>query len=520
MDDLRRPATDAQEKLSAMQKERGLIGTDETDNIVTDKLKEIDEQLTAAESDRIVKEARYGIAGSGNPELIASTVPEPTLQVLRSQQAQLRVDYARMSTKFGEGYPKLAELGSQMAQVDIALNAELKNLGERYKNEYLAAAAAEKMLQGKFEEQKQKAFDLNQGAAQYAILKHQVEATQDLYETLQLKLQQAGIVAGLASANIGLVETGQVPSKPVDPRPLLDLAIGLGAGLLLGVSWVAGLEALDNTIHSSEEAEAVSELPTLAAIPEFAPRPARWLRRTTNVIEPDRLRLIAHYQPHSQIAEAFRSLRTSMLLNAGSKQPKLLAVTSSMPAEGKTLTAINLALVLAQHGASVLLVDADLHQPTLQQAFQLAPQPGLTDILSGACAVDDAIVSLEMLPRIALVTSGTDSASVPELLASPKMFDLLYSWREQYDHVVLDTPPVSLFTDAVVLAARADAVLLVARAGATTSYSLRRSRDVLERAGAKLAGVVLNGIDQSYQSSYYYRYGYSRTSKKTGLAAN
>ena len=140
-----------------------------------------------------------------------------------------------MSTKFGEGYPKLAELGSQMAQVDAALNAELKHLGERYKNEYLAAADAEKMLQGKFEEQKQKAFDLNQGAAQYAILKHQVEATQDLYETLQLKLQQAGIVAGLASANIGLVETGQVPSKPVNPRPLLDLAIGLGAGLLLGV---------------------------------------------------------------------------------------------------------------------------------------------------------------------------------------------------------------------------------------------------------------------------------------------
>ena len=282
------------------------------------------------------------------------------------------------------------------------------------------------------------------------------------------------------------------------------------------MSLALGLEALDNTIHSSEEAEAVSELPTLAAIPEFAPRPSRWLRRTTNVFEPDRLRLIAHHQPHSQIAEAFRSLRTSMLLNAGSKQPQFMAVTSSMPAEGKTLTAINLALVLAQHGASVLLVDADLHQPTLQQAFQLASQPGLSDILSGACAVDDAIVSLHIL----VVTSGADSASVPELLASPKMFDLLYSWREQYDHVVLDTSPVSLFTDAVVLAARADAVLLVARAGATTSYSLRRSRDVLERAGAKLAGVVLNGIDQSYQSSYYYRYGYSRTSKKTGTAAN
>ena len=192
---------------------------DETDNIVTEKLKQVDEQLTAAESDRIVKEARYRIAASGNPELIASTVPEPTLEVLRSQQAQLRVDYARLSTKFGEGYPKLAELGSEIAQVDGAIQSELNNLSQRYKNEYLAAANTESMLHASFEKQKQKAFDLNQGAAQYAILKHEVEATQDLYETLQLKLKQAGIVAGLASANIAVVEPGQLPSKPVDPRP-------------------------------------------------------------------------------------------------------------------------------------------------------------------------------------------------------------------------------------------------------------------------------------------------------------
>ena len=241
MDDLKLKANQAQEKLAALQKQRGLIGVDETDNIVTDKLKDLNEQLTAAESDRIVKEARYRIAGSGNPELIASTVPEPTLQVLRSQQAQLRVEYAKLSTKFGEGYPKLAELGSQMSQVDSAINTELKNLAERYKNEYLAASNAEKMLQAKFEEQKQKAYDLNQGAAQYAILKHEVETTQDLYQTLQLKLKQAGIVAGLASANIGVVEPGQIPSEPVDPNPMLDLALGLGCGLGLGLLSAVGL---------------------------------------------------------------------------------------------------------------------------------------------------------------------------------------------------------------------------------------------------------------------------------------
>src|SRR5581483_9992767 len=145
-------------------------------------------------------------------------------------QAELRVEYARLSAKFGDGYPKLAEVSGQMAQVDTAIKAELNNLSERYKNEYSAAVTAERMLQGKFEEQKQKAYDLNRGAAQYAILKREVETTRDLYQTLQLKLKQAGIVAGLASANIGVVEAGQVPSAPVDPQPAMDIVLGLGCG--------------------------------------------------------------------------------------------------------------------------------------------------------------------------------------------------------------------------------------------------------------------------------------------------
>src|SRR5579875_376818 len=354
MDDLKLKANQAQEKLAALQKRRGLIGVDETDNIITDKLKDLNEQLTAAEADRIMKEARYRIAGSGDPELIASTVPDPTLQILRSQQAQLRVQYAEMSTKFGDGYPKLAELGSEMAQVDSAIKAELKDLGERYKNEYVAAANSEKMLQAKFDEQKQKAFALNEGAAQYAILKHDVEATQDLYQTLELKLKQAVIAAGLASANIGVVEPGRVPYEPADPRPVLDLGLGLACGLVLGVLSAAGLEVLDTTVRSAEEAESVSELPTLAEIPEvMTGRPARYRRQSTALATREQLRLMAHHQPQSQAAEAYRCLRTSLLLCSAERPAKTWAITSCLPAEGKTLTAVNCAIVLAQQGAKV-----------------------------------------------------------------------------------------------------------------------------------------------------------------------
>ncbi len=218
MDDLKRKASESQEKLAELQRTTGLIGVDETSNIVTDKLKQLDEQLTAAQADRVVKEARYRIATSGNPELLVSAAPDPTLQLLRTQEAELRLQFTQLSTKFGNGYPKLAEVTAQVAKVDQAIDVELNKLSERYKNDYLAALNAEKSLRAAFDEQKQKAYDLNYGAAQYAMLKHEVETTRDLYDTLQRKLKEAGISAGLASANIGLVDAAQVPSEPVEPR--------------------------------------------------------------------------------------------------------------------------------------------------------------------------------------------------------------------------------------------------------------------------------------------------------------
>jgi len=508
MDDLKLRASQAQEKLVELQKQRGLIGVDETDNIVTDKLKDLNEQLTAAESDRIMKEARFRIAASGNPELIASTVPDPTLQVLRSQQAQLRVDYARLSTKFGEGYPKLTELGNQMSQVDSAIKAEQQSLSERYKNEYRAAVDAERMLHGKFEEQKQKAYDLNQGAAKYAILKHEVETTQDLYQTLQLKLKQAGIMAGLASANIGVVEPAQVPSEPVDPRPWIDLGLGLAGGIALGLLSAVACEVLDTTIRNGEEAENVTSLPTLAEIPDTGPQRLSFHKQDFYLREGEVCaRLVALNQPLSPAAESYRALRTS-LLQHGEETPQVVVVTSCLPAEGKTSTAVNCSVVLAQQGATVLLVDADLRESKVHEVFELAQDPGLTAILSGVASADETIATSELLPNLSVLPAGAGVPFPAEMLASKCMASLLNEWRTRYDYVVLDTPPVSMFTDATVLGARADAVLLVARSGSTTRHALRHARDLMQRAQVNLAGVVLHGIDKSYESSYYHRYGY------------
>ena len=218
MDEIRASTTAAQQKLADFQRQNNLLGTDESDNIVTDRLKQLNDELTQAEADRIVKEGRYRLARSGNPELIASVVPSTTLQVLRTQEADLRAQYAQMSAKFGNGYPKVRELQSQLASLESAINAEGGNIETRLANEYDAAAKAEAMIRDDFEKQKQEAYKLNENVAQYAILKHEVESGQQLYDTLQLKVKEAGITSGLASSYVSVVDRAQIPDKPVEPR--------------------------------------------------------------------------------------------------------------------------------------------------------------------------------------------------------------------------------------------------------------------------------------------------------------
>ncbi len=505
MDDLKRRASESQEKLAELQRTTGLIGVDETSNIVTDKLKQLDEQLTAAQADRVVKEARYRIATSGNPELLVSASPDPTLQLLRTQEAELRLQYAQLNTKFGSGYPKVAELTAQVAKVDQAIDVELNKLSERYKNDYVASANAETALRAAFEEQKLKAFDLNNGAAQYAILKHEVESTRDLYETLQRKLKEAGISAGLASANIGLVDAAQVPSEPVEPRVPIVLGLGLGGGLMLGTLGAVVLEATDATIRSGEEAEELCAVPSLATIPRMGQESGFGLHWPHVVESEPAWSVVSQQQPYSMAAESYRTLRSALLL--GGVNAKVLVITSALPSEGKSLTAVNCATVLAQQGAKVLLVDADLRRSSLHRSLGIRREPGLGDVLNGHYAADAAAVQIDDIPRLSVVSAGAKVTYPAEALASVEMAAALQSWRDSYDHVVIDTPPVAMVTDAVVVAAQADAVLLVAMASETTRQALRRTRDVLLRANARIAGVVVNGVEARPDNRYYQGYG-------------
>ncbi len=452
LEDLKTEVRVSQERLATLDRSSGLLGQDETDNIVFGKLKQLDEQLTEQESDRIVKEARYRIAASGDPGLLASTVPDITLQALRTQQVGLRGQYAQLSSKYGSGYPKILELADQMAAADAAVNRELTELRQRYRNDYEAALHSEQMLRASFEEQKQKAYRLNEDAAQHAILKREVESTQQLYETLQLKLKQAGIAAGLASANIEVIDPAQVPSEPSEPKPFSATLIGLGAGLLCGAALALGLESTDDSVRTPEEVEQAAGVPALGAIPRWhrSARSRFASRKGPRDLEGDRWdRALMLREPASMAAESYRAACHSLLLASQPLAPRVIAIASALPLEGKTTTAANCAISLAQHGAKVLLVDADLRQPSLHDYFGLDLQPGLRDQLREAAGLDLAC-EITQQPGLWVLPAGSSDAGSSGVLDNRSIQPLMMQWREAYECVVIDTPPLSLVSDALV----------------------------------------------------------------------
>jgi polysaccharide biosynthesis transport protein len=504
MEEIRANTTASQQKLADFQKTNNLLGADESNNIVMDRLKQLNEELTQAEADRIIKEGRFRLARTSNPELIAAVVPSTTLQVLRTQQADLQAQYAQLSSKFGDGYPKLRELQSQLDHLNASIQTEGGNIATRLANEYDAAAKSEAMIRDDFEKQKSDAYKLNENAAQYANLRHQVDSGQQLYDTLQLKLKEAGIASGLNSSFVGIVDRAQVPDKPVEPKKLIDLALGLGAGLFGGLLLGFVLDSFDCTIQTSEEIESATALLELTSVPFLANSRTRDQKRmaSENIIPFScKFDPISHREPNCRGAEAFRSLG-SLLLLALETPPKVLVVTSAVPGEGKSTVSSNLATTLAQRGRHVLLVDADLRCSSFHAQPGSNPSLG-TVFANGPLGTHNRFQPLASLPNLHMLSAGFRPTDPTGILDSARMQELMSTWRTEYDHVILDTPPVLPFADALVLAARADGVILVTRSGVSQIKALLRAKDVLSRSGANILGFVLNAVRNP---EYYYAY--------------
>jgi succinoglycan biosynthesis transport protein ExoP len=504
LDDLKKSVEGSQQRFTEYQKKSGIIGTDESHNIFIVQLEELNKLMAGSKGERILREARYRVAAGGNPELIADVAPTSTLAILRAQQADLKNQYAQLTAKYGSAYPKVEQVRTQLNQVDGAITTQIAEIREKFQDEYQAALKTELGLSTELEKQKQEAYKMNDAGIQFAILKREFESSRDLYEDLTKKLKESGIVAGLKSTNVDVIDPAEVPNTPSEPRVLMNLAVGLLLGLFSGIGSAFLLENLDTTITAPEGGNMLANLAVLAVVPHISLNGSKGHKQLSS--EEKELPFILS-RPNSPFAESFRALRTTILLSSPGAPPKVVLISSAAPGEGKTTVSINFALALAQKGSRVLLVDADMRRAGAQGQLRLQGELGLSSCLTGTLDAALLIKPLQGGMGLNILPSGRCPPNPVELLDSAPMRKLLTQWRKEYDHIIIDPPPLVGLSDALVLSPFADTVLLVARSGRTTRQSLSRARDVLARVNARTSGVIINDLDLN-SVDYYGYYGY------------
>jgi polysaccharide biosynthesis transport protein len=507
---------ESQQKLIDYQKQNGIFGLDDKQNIVTAKLDDLNRGLTAAETDRVQKEVNYRLARSGQPELIAKLEPDNLVTKLRSQKADLESQMAQASVQLGPAHPKIIELSKQIAQVRQSVDAEVRRIGEQITYEYKSAMERERMLRAALEAQKQAADTLNANAIQSDILKHEFETNRKLYEDLLQKQKEVSISSSLKSSNIWIVDPARPPRLPAEPNILRNFALSLLFGVFGGVLLAVGLTKVNEKIMTLEQAEIASPLPSLGVVPLLGAKSkngaSAQLNEVNGNVKPE---LVSSLRPMSLAAESYKAIVTSILLSHRA-HPAVILVTSSLPGEGKTTVSTNLAIALARLRRRVLLVDTDLRRPSVHLAMRLSTNTGLGALLRNPAALDEVVTSCPDVPNLFILPAGPINLSEDTELLVSSFKDLVDRWRIQFDHIIIDTPPVLAMTDAVRMSVEADSLILVIRAGRVAKKEFLRAQDLLLKVNARLTGFVLNGEDLN-SSEFQNYYGYYRQDRSKQL---
>jgi capsular exopolysaccharide synthesis family protein len=387
-------------------------------------------------------------------------------------------------------------------------------------NEYERAVRDEDMLKAALGQAKGEAIQQNQDAIQYNLLKGDVDTNKTLYQDFLNKSNQAQAQVVEQQNNLRVIEPAQVPGSPVGPRRMFTILVGFLLSTGAGVGLAFLLDYLDNTIKTVEDVGRYAQLPALSVVPAVSGHSRRGLaakgRRvlgngSSRHAESEAAFQLATLDNQSSAAEAYRVLRTSVLLSAAGRPPRTILITSGQPGEGKTTTVVNTAISLAQMGASVLIIDCDLRRPTTHKVLGVDHTQGLSTYLSREVPLDALIQKLP-IANLSLLPCGPVPPNPAELIISEKMKDMLHELSGRYDHILIDSPPLINVTDPVILSTMVDGVILVVHGGKSTRDVVRRARQELSTVGAKIFGVVLNNVDlrrDGYDNYYYYRY-YSR----------
>ena len=487
---------------------------DDKNNVTTQRLGDLNRQLTDAQSDSLRKQALYEFAKSGDLDAVPQLRDNSVLQEMEKKRADLSMQYTDAVNQYGPNFPKVQRLQSQMKELDGQMTRERKGIIAQLESDYREAKQHEDLLSRALDEQKAEVNVMSGKMIEYNVLKREAEANKALYDSLQTKLKEAQISSGLKSSNIRIVDPAMVPSTPSRPAKTRNITLAFIVGLVGGIGLALLREYLDNTVKTPDDVETLVRLPSLAVVPAFtdgatsSKRSGMFKAGSTNGHD-KRIELVAQHLPKSQMSEAFRALRTALLLSQADHPPQVILVTSALPREGKTTAAANLAVTLAQLGDKTVLVDADLRKPGVGRLLNLGPgkYAGLSSYLAGVSTLDLVTIAHPEISNLSAIPTGPLPPNPADLLSSHKLADAISELRKRYKFVVIDSPPIMAATDAVILSVQADGVLLVVRSGETPKEAFTRSRDLLVSVKAHMLGVVLNAVDSS-APDYYYSYRY------------
>lgn len=528
LNDIKSQLDSDQGALQAYTRSAGLLITDGQENVAAEKLRLLQTSLEQAQADRIAKEPLYAMAQNGQSDGVSEDAASSAYELKLSD---LRQKLADLQTVYTPENPKVIQLNAQITELENLRKRQTVTTNRRVENDYEAARQREALLTQAYNTQTALVGELAVKLDHYNQLKHNLDTTRQVYDSMLQKMSEARIASAIRPMNIRLVGPAEPPSEPYKPNTPLDVGIGLFAGLVCGVGCAMLLEQSNRRIRAPGEMVTISPMLTeLGAIPP-APRlgalGGRLLRSPGKDAQVER---IAWEQKDSEFSESFRAVLASILLPArNAESPRVFVVTSPRPGEGKTTVSSNLAIALAEIKHRVLLIDGDLRRPRLHDIFDVANSNGLSDLLCEKESVLDLpveqLVQKTSIPNLFLIPSGPGPDGIFNYLYSPRVVRLLDRLREDFDHVIIDAPPTLEFADARVLARSSDGIILVFRANQTDRRTALAVVDQLVRDRIPILGTVLNDWNAKTSGSYgdyayrnRYGYGYGSRDNRAVLA--
>lgn len=529
LNDFKNKVQKSEDARIAYERQNQIWTLDDKQNMTTQRLADINKQYTEAQSERMQKESLYQFAKAGNLDAVPQVQSNTALADLMKKRRDESAEYDSALAQYGPNFPKVLRLKGQLKETDDNIEKEKQKVLDVLESDYREARQRETLLAQALDQAKAEANQMAEKMVEYNILKREAEANKALYEGLMTKMKETAITAGLRSSNIRIVDPAMVPTTPARPAKAKNILLAFLVGLVGGIGLALLREYLDNTVKTPDDIETLARLPSLAVVPQFATlngskRRGMFQSFSTNGHD-KRIELVAQHLPKSQMSEAFRALRTSILLSQADHPPQVILVTSALPREGKTTAAANLAVTLAQLGDSTVLVDADLRKPGIGRLLNLGAgkYAGLSSYLAGVSSLDLVSIPHPAIPNLVAIPTGPLPPNPADLLSSHKLADAITELRAKFKFIVLDSPPIMAATDAVILSVLADGVLLVVRSGETPKAAFTRTRDLLASVKCRVLGVVLNAVDSSapdyYYSYRYYPYSYGYGPQETAEAA-